>query len=124
MLKLYINRKEFLTEIKLFLGLCSSFFGLLSSSAHTALTAFDDSVSHSTCDELNSADSVVVARDNVVNLVRIAVGIYDCNDRNTELLSFGNSNSFLSRVNNEQCARELFQACLWKMPVPSRSAMY
>ncbi len=52
-----------------------------------ALLAFQNSVSHGLGDQLDSADSIVVARDYVVDLVRIAVGINDSYDRDTQLAS-------------------------------------
>ena len=57
--------------------------------------------------QLDGADCVVVARDDVIDLVRVAVGIDDSDDRNAQLLGFANSDFLLSRVNDEQRARQL-----------------
>ena len=77
---------------------------LLFSSVCGALLSGDDSVSHSAGDELYCSDSVVVAGDNVVDLVRIAVGVNDSNNRDTELLSLSYCDLLLAGVNDEQSA--------------------
>ena len=50
-----------------------------------ALLAFKDCIGDLGSDELDSADCVVVAGDNIVNIIGIAVGVNDCNDGDTEL---------------------------------------
>ena len=71
-----------------------------------ALLAFQHSVSHSASDQLDSADSVVVAGDDVIDLIGIAVGINDSNNGDVQLASFGNSDALLVRVNNEHSLRQ------------------
>src|SRR5690606_24975560 len=50
------------------------------------LHAFDDRVADALRDELDRADGVVVAGDDVVDEVRIAVRVRDRDDRDAELL--------------------------------------
>ena len=50
-----------------------------------ALVALDDGVSDDGRDELDRADSVVVTRDDIISVVRVAVGVDDSDDRNAEL---------------------------------------
>ena len=57
--------------------------------------------SHSASDQLDSADSVVVAGDDVVDLVGVAVGINDSNDGDVQLASLSNSDALLVGVNDE-----------------------
>ena len=87
------------------LSLCG--FSSLCSSSVSALAAFDDCISHNASDQLYSTDCVIVTRDNVVDLIRIAVGVYDCNDRDVLLLCLCNSDALLAGVNDEQCTRQL-----------------
>ena len=70
------------------------------------LLAFQHSISHSAGDQLDSADSVVVAGDDVIDLIGIAVGINDSNNGDVQLASFGNSDALLVRVNNEHSLRQ------------------
>src|SRR5699024_5789164 len=68
------------------LGLLSLSLGLLGLGLNLkllALLAFQNSVRHGLGNQLDRADRVVVARDHVVDLVRIAVGVNDCNNRDT-----------------------------------------
>src|SRR6185295_3292976 len=51
-----------------------------------ALRALDDRVAHALRDELDRANRVVVARDHVVDEIRIAVRVGDGDDRDAELL--------------------------------------
>lgn len=62
-----------------------------------ALLAFDNRVRNNGSDELNGFDSVVVSGDNVIDKVRVAVGIGDSYYRDIELLSFLNRD-FLART--------------------------
>ena len=54
-----------------------------------ALLAFQHGVRHLARDELHRADGVVVARDDIIKLVRIAVGIDDGDYRNTQRARLG-----------------------------------
>ena len=53
---------------------CSFLFGILS------LTAFQNGICHGGGDQADCADCVVVCGDDVINFIRIAVGINDSND--------------------------------------------
>ena len=70
-----------------------------------ALLAFQNGVRHGLGDQLDRADGVVVAWDDIVDLVRIAVGVNDRNDRDTQLASLGNRVLLLAGVDHEQRAR-------------------
>ena len=65
---------------------------------------FDDCVCDDGSKELDCADSVVVAGDNVVNEIGIAVGVYDCNDGDIEFASFFDCVLFFFEVDDEQAA--------------------
>ena len=64
-----------------------------------ALVSFDYGVSHYAGDELDGADSVVVAGDYVIDEVGIAVGIGDGDYGNVELAGFGYGDILVMRVN-------------------------
>ena len=49
----------------------------------------------------DSADSVVVTGDDVVDIVGIAVGINDSHNRDTQLLGLGHSDLLLAGINDE-----------------------
>ena len=78
----------------------------LSGSLLVALLAFQNSVSHSASDQLDSADSVVVAGDDVVDLIGIAVGINDSNNGDVQLAGLGDSDALLVGVNDEHSLRQ------------------
>src|SRR5690606_6819334 len=70
------------------------------------LLAFQHSISHCSSVDLDSTDGVVVTRDNVVDTVRVGVGIHDTNNRNTQLVGFLNGNALVINVDYEQHVRQ------------------
>ena len=76
--------------IRFRLFFCSFCFSLCNFFCYVSLTlsCFDDSVSHSACNKLNCTDSVIVTGDYIVDLIGIAVCIYDSYYGDTELLCF------------------------------------
>ena len=60
------------------------------------------------CYQCDRANRVVVARDGVVDLCRVTVGVDDRNDRDTKPLCLGNSDVFFFNINDEQ---NLWQFC-------------
>jgi hypothetical protein len=63
-----------------------------------ALLALDHGVGHHGGDELDGADGVIVAGNGVVDLVGIAVGIGNSDDRDAELVRLGDSVTLLAGV--------------------------
>lgn len=59
-----------------------------------ALVAFEDSVSDFAGQEFDSADSVVVSRNRIVDDIGIAVGVNRSDDGDVKFTSFGNSDFF------------------------------
>ena len=59
-------------------------------------------------DEGDSSHRVIVARNCVINLSRIAVRINDCNNRDTKSLGFCDCNLLFFNIDNEQNLRQLF----------------
>src|SRR5690625_1343574 len=57
-------------------------------SAVGATSDFHDQVSQAGGDQLDGADGVIVAGDDVVEQVRVAVGIGQCDDRDVQLVGF------------------------------------
>ena len=68
---------------------------------------FNDGVGHSGGDQLDSADSIIVAGNNIVNLIRIAVGIYDSDNGDAQLVRFSNSDLLLAGIDNEHSSGQL-----------------
>ena len=64
---------------------------------HEALSC---SVGNDAGEQRYRADRVIVTRDRVVNIVGVAVGVEDGNNRNTELLRLVNSEVLLVGVNH------------------------
>ena len=69
--------------------------------------SFLDGVGHGRGNQANGADGVIVGRDHIVDLVRIAVGVNDRDDGDVQLAGFGDGIVLLARVNDEQGAGEL-----------------
>ncbi len=69
-----------------------------------ALARFDNGVCHRAGYKLDSADSVIVAGNDIVYLVGIAVGIDDSDDGYVELTRFEHGVVLFFRVDDEQCA--------------------
>ena len=87
---------------KLFLdGSCSDFLSALSGSlgGSLALTAFLHGVGHGGDDQADGADGVIVAGDDIVNLVRVAVGVNDGDDGDVELAGLSDCVALLAGVN-------------------------
>src|SRR5690606_36528391 len=85
-----------------------SFFGSTDVEAERtllALNAVDGCTSDQVAVELDCARCVIVARDRVVNNVRVAVRVTDSNNRNTQAASFLNGDRFLVGVNDEHQVR-------------------
>lgn len=72
-----------------------------------ALLALDHGVGHHGGDELDGADGVIVAGDGVVDLVGIAVGIDDGDDRDAQNAGLLHGDALLARIDDEQRARQL-----------------
>ena len=75
-----------------------------------ALVSLNDSVCHLGNDQLYGSDSVIIARDYIVQLFRITVGISDSDKRNTQCMCFLYADSLLLRVYYEDRIRE-FSSC-------------
>ena len=58
-------------------------------------------------DGLDRADRVVVAGDHVIDLIGIAVGVHDGDDRDAQDAGFRHGDVLLARVDHEQRAGEL-----------------
>src|ERR1700734_439610 len=71
-----------------------------------ALRPFDDGVADALRDQLDAADRVVVARDDVVDDVRIAVRVGDGDDRDAGLVGFLHRDRLHGRVDDEHRRRE------------------
>ena len=69
--------------------------------------ALDGGVSHSSSDQADGADSVVVAGDHVVDLVGIAVGIDNSDNGNVQLAGLSDGVALLAGVNDEQSGGQL-----------------
>jgi len=68
---------------------CRSFFNENFGAASSVVATTDNSVSHRTHVQLDSADCVIVAWDDVVNAFRAAVGIDYADNRDAQLVGFG-----------------------------------
>ena len=64
------------------------------------LTALDGSVGHGGSDQADGADGIIVAGDDVVDLVGITVGVNDGDDGNVQLGSLSNGIALLAGVND------------------------
>src|SRR3712207_1557583 len=79
------------------------FVGLL---CLTLLKTFGNGLAASTEDNLNAVLSIVVGRDNVVDIVRVRVGIDDTEHRNTKAVSLVYCDVLLHYVDSEECRRQ------------------
>src|SRR5690606_12958019 len=70
------------------------------------VTSTDHSISHGTHVQLDGANGVIVTWDDVVNAFRAAIGIDDTNNRDTQLVGFGDSNALVVNVDHEQSVRQ------------------
>ncbi|RMO66854.1 hypothetical protein ALQ39_100841 [Pseudomonas amygdali pv. eriobotryae] len=87
-----------------FYSSCSwSFFDEYVGAASNIVTTTDNSVSHRTHVQLDGANGVIVARDDVVNAFRAAVGIDNADNRDAQLVGFGDRDALVINVDNEQC---------------------
>ena len=57
-------------------------------------------------EEAHGADRVVVAGDDVVHAVRVAVGVDDAEDLDAELVGFGHGDAFVVHIDDEQRIRQ------------------
>src|SRR5699024_5023093 len=85
---------------RLFSGSLGS--GLLGGGVLLALLAFEGGVGHGAGDQLDSADGVVVAGDDVIDLIGVAVGVDDGDDGDVQLAGLGDGDALLMRVDDEQ----------------------
>src|SRR5699024_10793822 len=85
-----------------FLALCVLFLTVLSS----ALVRLNNSVCHLGNDQFYSADSVVISRDHIVKLLRIAVCVSDTDQRDSQCVSLLHTDSLFLRVNDEDRIRQ------------------
>src|SRR5438067_6536998 len=72
-----------------------SFFSVNVGAASIVVATTDHSVSHRTHVQLDGADCVIVARDDVVNAFRAAVGVDNADDRDTQLVGFGDRDALV-----------------------------
>ena len=71
------------------------------------LLALFAGVSHASGKQTNSTNSVIIAGNDVIDVVGIAVGINNRHHRNTQLTGFFYGNGLFFRVDNENSAGEL-----------------
>lgn len=72
----------------------------------TAFRTFDASIGDSAGEEANRTNGIVVARDDVVDRLGIAVRVDDGDDGNAQNLGFVDGDRFFTAVDDEECARE------------------
>src|SRR5690606_32028661 len=72
-----------------------------------ALLALEDGVSQLAREKAHRPDRIVVARDDEVDLVRIAVGIDDGDDGDAQLPRFGDSDPLFAGVDDKDGIRQL-----------------
>ena len=70
-------------------------------------TAFDDGIAHDAGHDLAGTDGVVVAWNDVLDQVWVTVGVDHSDDRDTELVGFGNGDVFFADIKNEDCIGQL-----------------
>ena len=87
------------------------FFGctriVLGDSRLAHLAAADDRVGNLRCEQPDRTQRIVVARDDVVDFVRVAVGVDDADHRNLQLARLVDGDLFLARVHDEDRVRQL-----------------
>src|SRR6185369_9182365 len=81
-------------------------FGIGLQRGLASLNPFENGISHFCGKQANSANSIVVARNDIIDRVGVAIGIDYGNDRNAELVGFLNSDLFILRVDDEHDAGE------------------
>ena len=74
--------------------------------ALTTLVAFDDGISDDACHERDRADRVVVARDDVVDLIRVGIGIGQTDDRDLQPARLGDRDRLALGVDDEERPRQ------------------
>ena len=72
----------------------------------TTLGALNAGIRHGARIELNRANGIVIARDHVIHTLWITVGVYDSNHGDLQVVCFGNRNTLVLDVDNEQCVRQ------------------
>ena len=63
-----------------------------------ALVAFLNGIGHGRSNQADGTDGVIVCRNDIVDLIRVAVGINDRNDGDVQLACLGNGVVLLARV--------------------------
>ena len=100
-------------EASLLGGLGGSLGGLL----HLlALLALEHGVGHDGGDQLDGADGVVVAGDDVIDLIGVAVGVGDGHDGDAQLVRLGDGVALLAGVHDEQRFMTSFLGSISKVP--------
>ena len=64
--------------------------------------ASDTGIGHSCHIQLDRAYRIVVTRDDVINTIRVAIGIDDTDHGNTQLVGFGDGDTLVIHVDNKQ----------------------
>ena len=83
------------------------------------LGAFDAGVSHLLREQPQGTNGVVVAGDDVVDLVRVAVGVDNGDNRDTEFAGFLNGVRLFLRIDDEVIALKASGVSLWQMLKPA-----
>src|SRR5690349_17902653 len=89
----------------------SLFFGLLRDGAFgqrfVDRASFEDGFANLRGDELDRADCIVIAGNDYVDEIWIAVRVNDCNDRDTQLAGLGDGDGFLVEVHHKHARGKL-----------------
>ena len=64
-------------------------------------------IGNCTTDQLNSTNRIVIARNRIINRIRITVGVNDSDYRDTQTVSLGNGNRLTVDIHDEQGTRGL-----------------
>src|SRR5690554_2033518 len=87
-------------------GACRLFSNFNKFVSAASLSRFQASVSNRFHVDLNCTNSVIVTRDYEINAIRVAVGIYNTDNGDTQLVGFFNGNTLVINVDNEQRVRQ------------------
>ena len=71
------------------------------------LLAFENRVGDGVCEHANGADGVVVAGNQIIDRIRVAVRIGDGHDRDIQLVGFVHGDRFAARIDHEHDGRQL-----------------